>query len=122
MQPSAPPGWYADPWLPHQVRWFDGVQWTPHAAPAQQGAADAGPDSALHWMLPVGRSWQSITAGYVGLFAVVIVFLGPVALGLGTWGLVVARRRDGHGTGRSVFAMVAGLWGTLATLYLLGNG
>jgi hypothetical protein len=25
---TAPPGWYADPWNPAMLRWFDGIQWT----------------------------------------------------------------------------------------------
>lgn len=31
---STAPGWYTDPWFPGGVRWFDGLQWTPHAGPA----------------------------------------------------------------------------------------
>ncbi|MFJ4209575.1 DUF2510 domain-containing protein [Paenarthrobacter sp. NPDC089675] len=27
-----PPGWYPDPSNPQQMRWWDGVQWTPHLA------------------------------------------------------------------------------------------
>lgn len=28
-----PPGWYPDPWVPAGLRWWDGRDWTPHAAP-----------------------------------------------------------------------------------------
>jgi uncharacterized protein YxjI len=28
----APPGWYPDPARRHQLRWWDGVRWTPHVA------------------------------------------------------------------------------------------
>ncbi|MFJ4167949.1 DUF2510 domain-containing protein [Paenarthrobacter sp. NPDC089714] len=31
---TTPPGWYPDPSNPQQMRWWDGVQWTPHLAPA----------------------------------------------------------------------------------------
>ena len=31
---TTPPGWYPDPSFPQQMRWWDGVQWTPHVAPA----------------------------------------------------------------------------------------
>ena len=30
--PSSPPGWYADPLGRHEVRYFDGQQWTEHVA------------------------------------------------------------------------------------------
>lgn len=30
---ATPPGWYPDPAFPQQLRWWDGVQWTPHLAP-----------------------------------------------------------------------------------------
>ena len=30
------PGWYPDPWNPHNVRWFDGRQWSPHTNQRQQ--------------------------------------------------------------------------------------
>lgn len=29
-----PAGWYPDPSFPQQMRWWDGLQWTPHLAPA----------------------------------------------------------------------------------------
>ncbi|MET8147381.1 hypothetical protein ACIBSW_25730 [Actinoplanes sp. NPDC049668] len=71
--------------------------------------------------MPTGRSWQSIAAGYVALFAIVLWFLGPVALGLGIWALAKASRGHGHGRGRAVFAVVVGVLATgmlfaLATL------
>jgi hypothetical protein len=28
-----PPGWHPDPWRQHQLRWWDGVQWTGYAWP-----------------------------------------------------------------------------------------
>ncbi|MFJ5954558.1 DUF2510 domain-containing protein [Paenarthrobacter sp. NPDC092416] len=31
---TTPPGWFPDPSDPRQLRWWDGVQWTPHLAPA----------------------------------------------------------------------------------------
>lgn len=34
MPGSTPPGWYPDPSFPQRMRWWDGVQWTPHLAPA----------------------------------------------------------------------------------------
>ncbi|NNH08807.1 DUF2510 domain-containing protein [Cellulomonas fimi] len=82
-------------------------------------AADAhGPRTAMHWTLPVGRSWQSIVAGYVGLFALGLWVLGPVAIGFGAWAMVVAGR-GGHGRGRAVFAIVAGVLASAAAIWAL---
>ena len=33
---TTPAGWYPDPSFPQRMRWWDGVQWTPHLAPAVQ--------------------------------------------------------------------------------------
>lgn len=74
------------------------------------------PASAGHWLVPTGRSWQAIAAGYVALFAIVIWPLGPVALGLGIWALRQASRQRSHGRGRAVFAVVVGV---LATVMLI---
>lgn len=72
-------------------------------------------------MLPTGRSWQSITAGYLGLLSFVVLFLGPFAIAFGIWGLQVAGKTGSHGRGRSVFAIVGGLFGTLLLVYLIGQ-
>lgn len=122
MQPASQPGWYPDPWQPWQFRWFDGYQWTPHVSGAPPVPEGLHPDSAAHWLLPLGRSWQAITAGYLGLLSIVVVFLGPFAIGFGVWGLMVANKQGSHGRGRCVFGIVAGLWGTVITLVLFANG
>jgi len=90
--------------------------------PAPQGSmATSGPEDAVHWMLPVGRSWQSITAGYVGLLALGLWALGPVAIWLGIWAMQKARA-GGHGRGRAVFAIVTGALGTIfMALFLVSN-
>ncbi|GAA2595677.1 hypothetical protein GCM10010217_30980 [Streptomyces tubercidicus] len=39
---NIPAGWYADPQgTPHQLRWWDGSQWTEHTHPGQQAAPPA---------------------------------------------------------------------------------
>ncbi|WP_432142888.1 phospholipid scramblase-related protein [Streptomyces sp. bgisy084] len=39
---NIPAGWYADPQgTPHQLRWWDGSQWTEHTHPGQPAAAPA---------------------------------------------------------------------------------
>src|SRR3954463_4804040 len=114
MQPTPPPGWYADPQNVAQIRWFDGVQWTGHVSPRPAVAAPEGqhPDSVAHWLLPLGRSWQSILAGYLGLFSILLI-PAPAAVIFGIWGLVVAKKQGSHGRGRSIFGIVAGSIGTL---------
>ena len=88
-------------------------QWPAPQWPAQQGSmAASGPTDVVHWMLPVGRSWQSITAGYVGLLSLAIWVLGPVAIWLGIWAIQKAST-GGHGRGRAIFAIVTGTLGTL---------
>jgi hypothetical protein len=127
------PGWYSDGTTPGAVRWFDGQAWTQHTQPAappapypmtqpspspsypaygQPPAPDQhGPSDALHWIVPVGRSWQSIVAGYVAIVAMFVWPLGPVAIGMGAWALSRARR-GGHGSGRAIFALVVGVLAT----------
>ncbi|MEV4640947.1 DUF4190 domain-containing protein [Actinoplanes sp. NPDC049548] len=91
--------------------------------PASQFTPAAGfgesPASVVHWILPTGRSWQSIAAGYVGLVAIVAWFLGPVAVGLGVWALVKASRDGSHGRGRAVFGAVVGVLATVLFLAVL---
>lgn len=76
--------------------------------PQQQEAH--GPNTVQHWMLPVGRSWQSVLAGYLGLFGWLIFPLAPFALGFGIWAMVRARS-GGHGRGRAIVGIVGGLVG-----------
>ncbi len=107
-QPYAPPTGYAS--APHH-----GAQ--PGSVP---GDVDSGPGSAMHWLVPVGRSWQSIVAGYLGLVGLFVWVLAPVAIGFGVWAWRVART-GGHGTGRAVFAIVAGLAGSVFGLLFLAS-
>lgn len=118
---SSPAGWYGDPYVQDSMRYFDGMSWTAHVssaaapAPAQPGFG-ADPKDPVHWILPTGRTWQSVVAGYVALFAIVAWFLGPVALGLGIWGLKASQKGGAHGRGRAVFAIVVGALSSVAAL------
>ena len=38
----------------------------------QSPEADPGQDRTMRWLLPVGRSGYAITAGYVGLFSLLV--------------------------------------------------
>lgn len=124
---TMPPGWYDDRATPGVLRWFDGLGWTAHTTPFAPAPAwppapvhgDGAPDPTMEWLLPVNRSWQSILAGYVGLFALFVWVLGPVSVALGVLGLRRART-GGHGSGRAWFAIVAGVLGCVfGVLYLV---
>lgn len=115
------------------LRWFDGSAWTEHTAPDQSAWQTApapqpwqqafqaapvdlnGPGNVAHWMIPVGRSWQSILAGYLGLLSLGIWPLGPFAIGVGIWALVKARQ-GGHGRGRAITGIVGGAVGVAILL------
>ncbi len=69
---------------------------------ARGGGDEYGPSSVLHYVIPVGRSWQSVVAPYLGLASLVSlpvvghacgvagIALGIVAMALGTIGLVTS--------------------------------
>ena len=138
LQTTPPPGWYHDPQTPSMTRYFDGTTWTEHVAPLgtptsagapgtssasgappwspQPARLGASPSDPVHWLLPTGRTWQSIAAGYVALFAIVVWFLGPIALGLGVWALKASQQGGAHGRSRAIFAIVVGALTTFATI------
>ncbi len=83
------------------------VQWP---TPTSAASAGSDPHDAMHWIVPVGRSWQSIASGYLGLIGLVLWLVAPVAVWFGIWAL--RRARDGgHGRGRAIFGIVTGLIG-----------
>jgi hypothetical protein len=129
-----PMGEYPEPYLvnlasqgrvnPNDLFWRPGM---PTAAPAHTLAPferyfrpqKLGDDAALRWLLPVGRSPWAITAGYLGLFSILLVF-GPLAVGSGILGLRQIKRNPRmHGKGRAVFGIVAGSLATCVLLRLL---
>lgn len=130
----AAPGWYADPQSPQSLRYFDGSSWTQHVAPVPAPAPHAGwtsagvgaptvtpgglgahPTDPVHWLVPTGRTWQSITAGYLGICSI-LLFPGPFAVWMGVWALRVSHRGGGHGRGRAVFGIITGALGTVGLL------
>lgn len=123
---TAPAGWYEDPSNVALVRFWEGCQWTAYSAPKQAGpggfppatqGSDNGPSNPLHYVVPIGRSWQSIWAPYLGLFSLVPVPFFGQALGAGAIVLgVLALRRarsGGHGTGRAIVGIVLGAIGAI---------
>lgn len=104
---APPPGWTSGPTI------------TPGDPGRPRRALGASPSDPLHWVLPLGRTWQSVAAGYVALVALVVWPLGPLAVALGVTGIQAARRTGRHGRGRAWFAVVVGVLSTVAMLGLL---
>lgn len=151
METTVPAGWYADPQVTGTLRYWDGTRWTEHTAPmppptappvqgqavqgqpapwrsppgqfpAQHPATDPGPSDAMHWIVPVGRSWQSIAAGYLafasllfGMFGPFGIVVGGATLWISIWALRLAKR-GGHGSGRAIFGVVGGTIGLIGGL------
>jgi hypothetical protein len=122
---TTPAGWYDDPHDARTMRFWDGVQWTAHIAPkvASPGATespvrDHGPSNPLHYIVPIGRSWQSVLAPYLGLLSLAPVPIIGQLLGAGgiVLGIIALRRArtGGHGTGRAIVGIVLGSIGIIA--------
>jgi len=76
-------------------------------------------DKAMRYVLPIGRSGIAIAAGYVALFAILIV-PAPLALVLGIWALIdINKHPEKLGKGRAFFAIVMGVLGTVFMAYTL---
>lgn len=92
----------------------------PHCGVVFAGPGSASHDAGMRMLLPVGRTGLSMAAGYVGLGALLIFPLAPVAIILGVLAVRDIQRRPGtHGMGRAIFAIVAGALVSLAVAALL---
>lgn len=114
--PSAPPGWYADPWQPGELRWWDGLRWTHHHAPAHEVgplptlplragvvgiavSAVATMVAALFAAAVGGLARHSLTATERGLaWPVVLVLLVAMVYGPMVWWARRCSRRFGTGS------------------------
>lgn len=124
----APPG-RPDPWPSDRPDAGQGYpapqQWSglpPGGPPGQSGQPGSwsalGPQDPAHWLVPVGRSWQSIAAGYLGLFGLFLFVTAPFAVWMGVWALRLAKQ-GGHGSGRAWFGIVTGVIGTVLGIWVL---
>ena len=78
-----------------------------------------GDNAVMRMLLPVGRSWLAIAAGYAGLFSL-IVFPAPLALLLGILAVRDLKKNPKkHGMGRAIFGIVMGALGTAILLLML---
>jgi len=101
-------------WSPGMPGWLPAGRTQPFAgafagvptyAPAPRRMGD---DPMMRAILPVGRSGWAIAAGYLGLFAV-LVLPAPFALAVGIRAVVdIKHSPDKHGMGRAVFGIVMG--------------
>jgi hypothetical protein len=128
---TTPAGWYDDPHDVRYIRYWDGFQWGADVAPKVAGpigaagsqGIDTGPSSVLHYIVPVGRSWQSVLAPYLGLFSLISLpvvgqLFGVGAIVVGVLALKRART-GGHGTGRAITGIVLGAIGTATSTVFL---
>ena len=77
----------------------------------------------MRLLIPVGRSFWAIAAGYLALFSVLLVF-APPALICGLVAIADIRKsklgpNPKHGMGRAIFGIVMGALGTIALLFVL---
>jgi len=113
--------------------WREGMPaWTPMAQVPELAAElnsqgiplappNIGDDAGMRMLLPVGRSWQAIVAGYLGLLSLLLVF-APLALAFGVWAIVDLRKNPKrHGLGRAIFGMVMGAVFTVVLIVALAS-
>jgi membrane protease YdiL (CAAX protease family) len=80
-----PAGWYADPWQPGEMRWWDGTGWTHHHEPAHR----VGPLPTLPWRAGVlGIAFSATASVVAALFAAVVGHIARRSLSAAQWSLI----------------------------------
>ena len=104
-----------------------GDSWQPLAGmmnlPPAGAVQNIGQNVGMRMILPVGRSGWAIAAGYLGLFAFVIL-PAPLALLISIIAIVDIRKHRNdpnprHGMGRAVFGLITGTLGTVVLVAFL---
>jgi hypothetical protein len=54
---AAPPSWYADPWHPGQLRWWDGTVWTAHVTSGGWGSSATGYTPYPDYLSSAPQGW-----------------------------------------------------------------
>jgi hypothetical protein len=86
----------------------------PTAYAAQPPLEDS---AAVRMLLPLGRSWWAIAAGYLGLVSI-LMLPAPFALLCGVIGIIdIKRNPQKHGMGRCLLDIIAG--GLMTSLLVL---
>ncbi|MBU4557008.1 MAG: DUF4190 domain-containing protein [Actinobacteria bacterium] len=94
----------------------------PVPVPVPPSPASLGQDPIARMLLPVGRSWWAIAAGYLGLVSVTML-PAPLAVIIGIVAIVdIQKHPERHGMGRAIFGIVMGAVFTVLMLVLLLRG
>jgi hypothetical protein len=113
---EAPAGWYPDPEVPGQQRYWDGASWTEHRAPGQQAGQWAG-QQAGQWAAPPPTAGNAVAALVCGILSLVMCgfFTGIPAMVLGRRAKREVEASAGQlgGEGIATAGFVTGLIGTL---------
>lgn len=65
-------------------------------------------DAAMRMLLPVDRSSYAITAGYLGILSLLLIF-APFAIIFGVLAVKdIKANKDKHGMGRAIFGIIMG--------------
>jgi hypothetical protein len=125
---EAPAGWYPDPEVPGQQRYWDGASWTEHRAPGQQASQWAGQSVGQpvgqwsgqqtgQWAAPPPTAGNAVAALVCGILSLVMCgfFTGIPAMILGRRAKREVEASAGQlgGEGIATAGFVTGLIGTL---------
>jgi hypothetical protein len=124
MSDTTPAGWYPDPEMPGQQRYWDGTQWTEHRAPGAPQAPQQfpQPQQQVAWQTAPGAGATAPTSGLaIAALVLSLVWLGGLgsvaAIVLGLIALSQIKNSNGQqgGRGIAIAGVVIGALGAIAT-------